>query len=154
MLKRKLFEQECIPVGCVLSAAVAVSASGPGGVSLWSRREVSASGPEGRGVHTPLDRHPPWADTPPAQCMLGYTPHCGQNGRRSWKHYLYTTTVADGKNGTCVFCTMQIRPDLLVLLEISVLSVTVTVAYLLYPRWDLKRPKWTTPRAVILIEGL
>ena len=49
MLKRKLFEQECIPVGCVPSAAVAMSASGPGGgVCLWSRG-VSASGPGGGG---------------------------------------------------------------------------------------------------------
>ena len=61
MLKRKLFEQECIPVGCVPSAAVAVSASGPGGVSLWSRGRCLPLVLRG-GVYTP-----PWTDIPPGQ---------------------------------------------------------------------------------------
>ena len=65
-----------------------MSASGPGGVCLWSRATTPwADTPQ---ADTPPSRHPPqqtlpskhdpWADTPPnrhpftAQCMLGFTP--------------------------------------------------------------------------------
>ena len=52
--RRRTCEQECIPVGCVPPASVAVSVGE--GVSAW-----------GCVIDTPLGRHPS------AHCMLGYT---------------------------------------------------------------------------------
>ena len=63
----------------VMFSQVSVCPRGGGGVCLWSRGGVchtpQADTP---GADTPLGRHPlPSAcwDTPPTQCMLGYTPH-------------------------------------------------------------------------------
>ena len=67
-----MMQQECIPVGCVPSATVAVSR---GGVCL------------GRGVSAQEERCLPGECTPPP----------GQNDRRLWKQYLSATTVADGR---------------------------------------------------------
>ena len=58
-----IFKQECIPVGCVLPAAVAIM----GGVSTHR--------------HTPLEQGPPGAGTPleqaPPGCGPGDPPRCG-----------------------------------------------------------------------------
>ena len=48
-----------------------------------------------RGQTPPLARHPPRADThtPPAQCMLGYTPlHCSGWYASYWNAFLYFNT--------------------------------------------------------------
>ena len=80
----KSYKQEYIPVGYVPSAAVAILAGGVSALGGVSAREVSA---QGRGVCL-------WGICP----GLGVSvPHCGQNNRRLWKHYLSATTVADGK---------------------------------------------------------
>ena len=54
-----IFQQEYIPVGCVLPASAAVST---GGVCLWIQRYL----PLGRGVSaTPPPTHPPFTTTTP-----------------------------------------------------------------------------------------
>ena len=83
-------QQECIPVGCVPSAAVAVS----GGVHPLGRHHL--------GRH-PLGRHHPGIHPLPSACWYTYPlpsacwiPPISQNDRRLCKHYLSVTTVADG----------------------------------------------------------
>ena len=92
----KLTKQECILVGCVASAAVAVS--------------PATHTPSPCHACSPYHAHPRHAHTPCYACPLPYTPlpctppcHTrGQNDIPSWKHYLsattvWSTTVADGK---------------------------------------------------------
>ena len=71
--------QECIPVGCVLSATVAICWQGgsPPPHPLWEPAPPWEQAPPPRSRHPPWGRHPPGAGTPPTprdllQAMLGY----------------------------------------------------------------------------------
>ena len=86
------------------------------GVWLWSQGSVclrSQGSVHPLGRHLPgrhllgCTPHPVYAGIhPPTQCILGYTPnlpsacwdtsHPGQNARRLWKHYLFTTELLLG----------------------------------------------------------
>ena len=90
------YPQECIPVGCVPSAAVAVCEGGdvwPGGCLLAGicpggcLPGMSAHGVSTQGVYPSmhLGRHPPPVDRILDTCL--------------WKHYLSATSFADGKDG-------------------------------------------------------
>ena len=96
--ERKIYKQECIPVGCVPSPSVAISEVGHGGClrGCYTTREDTPK------ADTLLGRHPL------PHCMLRYTPpaplHPGihppmdrRNSTCLWKHYLPVTTVAGGK---------------------------------------------------------
>ena len=109
-----ILQQECIPVGCVLSAVVAIGGmSGQGGV--WSGGSVCPEGclPKGclpgemsaqavlsRGVYSILH----WVTGCLPQCMLGYTHFpCGQNSWHACEditfqqlHYLFRCVFPGG----------------------------------------------------------
>ena len=92
-----LFGQECIPVGCVSSAALPICGGGclPGVVSVWG---VSAQGglsaqegclPRGvsGGICTGVYPSMHWGRSPPPVDRI--------LDRRLWKHYLSATSFAD-----------------------------------------------------------
>ena len=95
-------QQECIPVGCIPSAALSIGRGGclPGG--------CVCSG----GVY--LSMH--WAGGCLLQCMLGYTlpPVDRILDTHLWKHYLSATTLRTVKlNSGCYIC-LRLSPGFLV----------------------------------------
>ena len=66
-------------------------------------------------ANTPLGRHPPSRQTPPSQCMLGYTPSPVDRilDTRFWKHYLPATSFVGGKNTLDMSEVLLRRPPLL-----------------------------------------
>ena len=109
----KNMRQECIPVGCVPSAAVAVSPPRtpptmhiplPCMSPCHAHSPCHAQTPHAfpPAMHAPTTHapamHAPLPCTPPchAHPLAMHTPR-GQNDRRLWKHNLSATTVADGK---------------------------------------------------------
>ena len=71
-------QQECIPVGCVPSAAVAVPGESPPGTPLRRKHPPP-------GGSTPPRRKHPQQEAP--------HPPCGQNHRRLWKYNLAPTSL-------------------------------------------------------------
>ena len=74
-------KQECIPVGCVPPAAVAVSGGG------------LQQAPPGAGTPPGAGRHPPGTRNPPGSRHPTPGPPCGQNHRRLWKYNLAPTSL-------------------------------------------------------------
>ena len=71
---KTICEQECIPVGCVPTAAVA-GAGGlhqppPGSCTPWTRHPPGPCTPRTRHVPDPRDHAPPWTRHPPDQAPL------------------------------------------------------------------------------------
>ena len=81
------FEQECIPVGCVPPAAVAIG----GGVSTRHPPRADPLGAE----PPPGPGTPPWSRPLPEQTPPSsrHPPPCGQNHRRLWKYNLAPTSL-------------------------------------------------------------
>ena len=70
-------KQECIPVGCLLPAAVAVSGGGSVWVHAWTPPGVGLETPLGVGLETPQARPlkcPPGCGPGDLQGMAGYHP--------------------------------------------------------------------------------
>ena len=79
-------QQECIPVGCVPPAAVAILGGLHQAPPPRSRHPPDQAPHQSR--HPP-DQAPPWSRHPPDQAP----PPCGQNHRRLWKYNLAPTSL-------------------------------------------------------------
>ena len=83
------FKQECIPVGCILPATVAICPATD--THLHHTCLPSPCMPPLYHACPPSPRMPPLPHTPPSPCMTPLChahPPCEQNNRRLWKYYL------------------------------------------------------------------
>ena len=104
-----MLNQECIPVGCLSSAGLAVGGGGaclggvcPGGVCL------GVSAPVHAGIHSPLVRH--GGGVCPSTCWDTHPPVHRILDTRLWKHYLSATSFADGKYAMLLLFLFIQRP--------------------------------------------
>ena len=120
-LTLSFFEEECIPVGCVPSAAVAVSPVTHAPPPTHHTHPLPHMPPPHHAcplchAHLPLPQMPPPFAThaPPLCCAhplfaMHAPPPCGQTDTcELWKHNLSATTVADGKY-SCVDTTVVLN---------------------------------------------